>query len=69
MNKYYVLEIGDSAYTEFKSVDGDFERTEDAVLVDIISAKSKDEAEKLVRNKTEHKNKLFDRLFVTQIIE
>lgn len=69
MNKYYVLEIGDSAYTEFKCVNGDFERTEDAVLVDIISAKSKDEAENLVRNKLEHKSRVFDKLIVTQIVE
>jgi hypothetical protein len=44
MGTYLVLEIGSSAYTEFKMKNGEFKRTEDAVLVGAIEASSTNEA-------------------------
>jgi hypothetical protein len=68
MNKYLVLEIGKSAYTEFKMKDGEFMHTEDAILVDEIEANSKDEAYEKLMSLEEHKDKSFDHLIVRQVI-
>ena len=69
MNKYLVLEIGKSAYTEFKMKDGEFEHTEDAILVDEIEANTKEEAYEKVLHAEEHQNKEFHRLIVKQIVD
>lgn len=68
MNKYLLLEIGKSAYTEFKMNDGDFEETHDAILVDEIEAGSKEEAYQKVINSPNHKNKIFHNLIVKQVV-
>ena len=39
-----MLEIGDSAYNEFKTKTGEFEPTEDSVVVGIEAADSKEDA-------------------------
>lgn len=44
MKKYFVLEIGNSAYTEFLMKDGEYDETCDAILVDEVEANSKDES-------------------------
>jgi hypothetical protein len=69
MNKYMILEIGKSAYTEFKMKNGKFEETQDVILVDEVEANSKDEAYNIVINHENHKNKLFHWLIVRQIID
>ena len=69
MNRYLVLEIGKSAYTEFKMKNGEFEETEDAILVDEVEANSKEEAERKVLNDKIHQNKKFHQLMVRQIIQ
>ncbi|MFT4343934.1 MAG: hypothetical protein ACMXYE_04270 [Candidatus Woesearchaeota archaeon] len=68
MNKYILLEIGKSAYTEFKMKDGEFQETQDAILVDEVEANSKKEAYEKVINSLQHKNKVFNNLIVKQII-
>ncbi len=68
MNKYLVLEIGKSAYTEFKMKNGNFEETNDAILVDEVEAESKEEAYEKVINRPNHKNKEFHILIVRQVI-
>ncbi|HOI19121.1 MAG TPA: hypothetical protein PLX15_04640 [Candidatus Woesearchaeota archaeon] len=68
MNKYILLEIGKSAYTEFKMKNGEFEETQDAVLVDEIEANSKEEAYEKVINSSQHKNKVFNNLIIKQVI-
>ena len=42
--KYIVLEIGKSAYTEFKSKSGKFYESDDAIVVDTIYAASEQDA-------------------------
>lgn len=44
MGKYVVLEIGDSAYTEFRKRDGGYECTDDAILVGIVEGSSNTDA-------------------------
>lgn len=68
MKKYLLLEIGKSAYTEFKMVNGEFEETQDAILVDEVKANSKEEAYEKVINSPNHKNKEFHNLIVKQVI-
>jgi len=68
MKKYLILEIGDSAYTEFKMKNGEFEQTQDAILVDEIEAESKEEAYKLIYRMKNHKNKSFDNLIVKEVV-
>lgn len=62
------LEIGKSAYTEFKMKNGEFEETQDAILVDEIKANSKEEAYQKIINSPQHKNKVFNNLIVRQVI-
>lgn len=62
-----VLEIGDSAYTEFLMNHGEYEYTCDAILIDEVYAESKlDAEEKVIR---EHSNRKFDWLIVREIVE
>ncbi|MFP4403629.1 MAG: hypothetical protein ACOC3X_03745 [Nanoarchaeota archaeon] len=68
MNEYLVLEIGKSAYTEFKMKNGEFEETQDAILVEEVEANSKEEAYEKVINSPLHKNKVFHLLIVKQVI-
>ena len=68
MNKYLLLEIGKSAYTEFKMESGEFEETQDAILVDEVEANSKEEAYEKVIKSIQHKNKVFNNLIVRQVI-
>lgn len=68
MNKYILLEIGKSAYTEFKMKNGEFKETQDAILVDEVEAKSKEEAYEKVIKSSQHKNKVFNNLIVKQVI-
>ncbi|MCH8520012.1 MAG: hypothetical protein LAT82_04630 [Nanoarchaeota archaeon] len=67
MKRFIILEIGDSAYTEFRMKGGEFETTQDAILIDSIDANSKEEAlEKLYLN-LNHKDKDFDRLMICEV--
>jgi len=68
MNRYLLLEIGNSAYTEFKMKNGEFEETQDAILVDEVEANSKEEAYEKVINSPNHKNKIFRNLVVRQVV-
>ncbi len=68
MKKYFVLEIGNSAYTEFLMKDGEYDETCDAILVDEVEANSKNEAYEKVINAPEHKNKVFDNLIARRVI-
>lgn len=69
MNKYLILEIGTSAYTEFKMKDGEFSETQDAILIDEIEANSKEEAYKKIIKSPEHKYKQFDDLMIRQVLD
>jgi len=62
MGKYIVLEIGDSACAEFKTKEGDFEPTEDAVVVGMVVAKSKEDAIENAKRLSYCSNREFDHL-------
>lgn len=68
MNKYLLLEIGKSAYTEFKMKNGEFEKTQDAILVDEVEADSEEEAYGKVIDSSNHKGKVFHNLIVKQVV-
>jgi len=68
MNKYILLEIGKSAYTEFKMKNNEFEETQDAILVDEVEANSEEEAFQKVINAKQHKKKQFNKLIIRQVI-
>ena len=69
MKRFMILEIGDSAYTEFKTKRGEFEPTQDAMLVDTIEAESKEEAFEELYKSENHKNKEFDRLMICEVFQ
>ena len=68
MKEYIVLECGKSAYTEFKMKNGEFKETCDSIIVDRVKANNKGEAEKIILNSEDHKNKLFDKLLFIEIV-
>ncbi len=68
MKKYLILEIGKSAYTEFKMKNGEFEEIQDAILVDEVEASSEKEAYDKVIHSKEHENKLFHDLVVREVV-
>jgi len=68
MNTYMLLEIGKSAYTEFKMKNGEFQETQDAILIDEVTANSAEEALEKVITHPNHKYKEFHNLIVRQII-
>ncbi|MBN1175408.1 hypothetical protein JXA48_02070 [Candidatus Woesearchaeota archaeon] len=68
MSRYIILEIGKSAYTEFKKKSGDFEETCDAILVDDLDADSKEDAYNQMFSKEEHSDKDFDQLVVLEVV-
>ena len=68
MNKYILIEIGKSAYTEFKMKNNEFEETQDGILIDEVEANTKKEAYQKVINSAQHKNRKFDNLIVKQIV-
>ncbi|MBL7055041.1 hypothetical protein ISS05_04755 [Candidatus Woesearchaeota archaeon] len=47
---------------------GEFKETQDAILVDEVEAKSKEEAYEKVIKSSQHKNKVFNNLIVKQVI-
>ena len=64
--RYIALEIGKSAYTEFKTRLGDFKTTDDAILIDEIEADSEEEAYKKIVNSNEYR--LFDNIIVKRVL-
>lgn len=63
MKEYIGIEIGDSAYTEFK-IDGEFKETCDGIYLGSVFALSKDEAEMKIRELERN----FDRILIYEII-
>ncbi|MFP4402144.1 MAG: hypothetical protein ACLFPL_02835 [Candidatus Nanoarchaeia archaeon] len=68
MKRFMILEIGRACYTEFKTKKGEFEPTQDAVLVDTIEAESKEEALQKMYLNSNHKEKEFDRLMICEVV-
>lgn len=63
MKSYIFYEIGDSCRTEFKVKNGEFQSTEDAVVIGISSGKNpKDAFKRLVICSPWTRNYIFDRV-------
>lgn len=67
MTKYIVLEVGNSARTEFLMKDGEYRETEDAVVIGRIDACSKEEAIELAVSLSYCKNREFDNLVAYEV--
>ena len=65
MAEFIAIEIGSSAYTEFKMKDNNFTQTEDGVFLGRVNAKNKKEAEIKIRK--ENKNRVFDEIVIYEI--
>ena len=64
MNTYIAIEIGDSAYTEFKTKGNNFKQTEDGIFLGEIKAKDKKEAEEIIRK---DKTRIYDKIIIYEI--
>ena len=62
-----MIEIGDAAYTEFRMRNGEFERTEDSVVVGIVKADSKGEAITRAVRLEYCEGRTFDRLVAYEV--
>ncbi len=69
MPKYIVLEVGDVACTQYRMKNGEFEETEDAVMVGKIEANSEEEAILAVTELDYCKNREFDNLVAYRLHE
>jgi hypothetical protein len=67
LNKYVCIEIGKSAYTEFKMRSGEFETTEDGIFLGTVIAKDENEALELLENSPEHKDREFDNVILLEL--
>jgi hypothetical protein len=66
MKEYIGLEIGSSAYTEFKMESGEFEQTEDCIMVGRVWAENKEGAEKKIRELEFNVGREFDELVLIE---
>ena len=62
-----MIEFGDSAYSMFKMKNGEFEPTDDSVVVGIVRADSKGDAIRKAVRLTYCKGRVFDRLVVYEV--
>ena len=67
MSRYIVLEIGDSARTEFLMKNGEYEETEDAIVIGIIDSDSEDGALESISKSEYCKSRKFDTLVVHRL--
>ena len=68
LNEYIGLEIGNSAYTEFLMQSGEFEITEDCILVGRVLAQTKEDAYKRILKLEYNINRKFHNLIIEQIV-
>ncbi|MFH2106350.1 MAG: hypothetical protein ABII22_03750 [Candidatus Micrarchaeota archaeon] len=68
MSKYLVLEIGGSVRTEFLMKNGEYEETEDAVLIGHVDAESESEALDAILNQPDFEERKFDHLIAYKIL-
>jgi len=68
INRYICIEIGKSAYTEYKMQSGEFETTEDGIFLGTVFADTKYEAIEFLKNNPEYKNRKFDEIVVFKIV-
>ncbi|NOQ56294.1 MAG: hypothetical protein GQ477_05840 [Nanohaloarchaea archaeon] len=61
------IEIGKSAYTEFKMKDGKFAHTEDGIFLGSVEAQGKKEALEKLKALECNKDRVFDQIVVFEI--
>ena len=67
LKTYVCIEIGNSAYTEFKMRSGKFETTEDGIFLGTVIAKDESKALELLEKSLEHKNRDFDNVILFEL--
>lgn len=68
LKKYVCIEIGNSAYTEFKMMSGEFVPTEDGIFLGTFIARNKSEALWLAENSPEHEGRKFDNMILFEVV-
>lgn len=67
MKEWIGLEIGDSAYTEFMMESGEFEQTEDCIMIGRVLAEDVIDAERKVRELEFNVGRVFDELILIEV--
>ncbi|MBW6451954.1 MAG: hypothetical protein K0B02_04480 [DPANN group archaeon] len=70
VNKKFIgIEMGVSAFTEFKMKDGSIESTEDGIFLGIVNAKDKDDAYQNIMSLDHNRNRAFDRIYLFEVVD
>ncbi len=67
MPHYIAIEIGRSAYTEFKMKNGEFSQTDDGIYLGTVKAANPEEAFEKIKNLEWNRDREFDRVMVVEI--
>ena len=68
MTKTFIgIEIGKSAYTEFKMKGGEFAHTEDGIFLGSVEAEGKEEALERIKAQECNKDRVFDRVVLYEV--
>ncbi|MEM3408157.1 MAG: hypothetical protein QXT40_01415 [Candidatus Micrarchaeia archaeon] len=67
MPHYIGIEIGKSAYTEFRMKDGDFHETDDGVYLGQVKAENEEEAFEKIKNLEWNKGREFDTVMIVEV--
>lgn len=67
MKTFLAVEIGDSASTEFKMKNGDFEQTQDGIFLGSVEAKDENSAFNKIKRINHNRNRVLDRVVVFEV--
>jgi len=67
MPRYIAIEVGDSAYTEFKMKDGEFHLTEDGIYLGDVEAKDKDDAYRKIKRLEWNRGRVFHKVLIFEV--
>ena len=67
MKTFLAVEIGDSARTEFKMKNQEFEQTEDGIFLGSVEARNENSALKKIKRISHNCNRVLDRVVVFEI--
>jgi hypothetical protein len=68
IRKYVCIEIGNSAYTEYKMRSGEFEATDDGIFLGTVIAKDESDAIRQVKGTPGYENRSFDKVIAFEIV-
>lgn len=69
MKSFLAVEIGNSAYTEFKMKNQEFEQTEDGIFLGRVKAKNEENVLKRIKRLDWNKNRVFDEIVLFELKE